>query len=48
MHEEVTDDPSYLTDAMHRTLEKVRKGRDIDINTFNVEEPISGDFNCCL
>ena len=42
MCEGVTDDPSYLTGAMPRTLEKVRKRDDIGINPimyFDVDDP---------
>ena len=47
MHDEVTDDPSYLIGAMHRTLEKIWKRFDVDINSlkyFDVEEPKFGRF----
>ena len=42
MYKEVRDDLSYLIDAMHRALEKIRMRDDIDINTlkyFDEEEP---------
>ena len=35
MYEEVTDDPSSIIETMHRTLEKIWKGGDIDSNTLN-------------
>ena len=47
MYEEVTDDPSYLIDTIHRTLEKIRKRSEIYINTLkylDVEEPKFGRF----
>ena len=47
MYEEITDDPSYLMDTMHKILEKIRKRGDIDKNTlkhFDVEEPKFGRF----
>ena len=36
MYEEVADDRSYLTDSMHRTLEKIQKRGDIDINNIDI------------
>ena len=47
MYEEVTEDPSYLIDAMHRSLEKIRRRGDIDTNTLkylDVKEPKFGRF----
>ena len=35
-YEEVTDDPSYLIGAMHRTLEKLWKRVDIDLNILKI------------
>ena len=34
MYEEVTDDLSFLIEATYRTLGKIRKNGDIDINTY--------------
>ena len=47
MYEAVTDDPSYLINVLHRTLEKTQKKDDIDTNTlkyFDVEETKFGRF----
>ena len=47
MYKEVRDDLSYLIDAMHRALEKIRMRDDIDINTlkyFDEEEPKFGFY----
>ena len=47
MYEEVTDNPPYLADAIHRTLEKIRKRGDTNINylkDFDIEEPKFGRF----
>ena len=47
MYEEVTDDPLYFIDTMHRTLENFQKRGDIDTNTlkyFDVEKPKFGRF----
>ena len=47
MYEEVTDHPSYLIDAVHRTLKKIRKRGEINTNTlkyFDVEELKFGRF----
>ena len=47
VYKEVTDDPSPIIDAMHRTLEKIRKRGDTDSNTlkyFDVVETKFGRF----
>ena len=51
MYKEVTNNPSYLIDTMHRTLEKIQKRGGIDTNTQSISmwrNPNSADFISCL